>query len=450
MITHNKPAGRSRHESENRVLRSAEDLARLPPPLGHMTSELEEKYEPSDLFTVSTFGVRAEHVAYRPAPTDDELLRKAGQLEFEIGPRNFVNRSEHPLLSLRAPVETGRAPTGRYRESRSRGRQPVAPVAPVVPAVVQDPLADLPASTPPVTTLVACATASAAAGGPAAPATGAVAAYPVPLIPEPAGAGVPVGPVLLRVAFFREHRKLREFEVHSSQTLQDLREMLSCVTGAALTHQYREVLKRDAAGATTRPLPSDGAAFCIEDEWYVSGDDPSAEVRRWLAERRRSGAGSTSVARGNGANVTTHSDGSAVGNAAFAQTGESPRSMADVTFGQLRLRLGAQYLFVHHGNCEHDIVFTRCMLTPAIERAVDFPRMVWERVSRPPPCSVCTRAPALWDVHGDRLADVLPCHLCDLCHFEAHYTTEGQARRTDYRIYPLLQEEAPPDAGTSS
>lgn len=36
----------------------------------------------------------------------------------------------------------------------------------------------------------------------------------------------------------------------------------------------------------------------------------------------------------------------------------SSKSMSDQTFNDLTIRLGAQYLFVHQGNCEHIVVFT--------------------------------------------------------------------------------------------
>ena len=57
-----------------------------------------------------------------------------------------------------------------------------------------------------------------------------------------------------------------------------------------------------------------------------------------------------------------------------------PVPMGAATFGSLSLRLGQQYLFVHHGDCEHSIVFTRCAL--AVESdprdSRQYPRLVWE------------------------------------------------------------------------
>ena len=56
-------------------------------------------------------------------------------------------------------------------------------------------------------------------------------------------------------------------------------------------------------------------------------------------------------------------------------------------------------------------------------------------------CVVCLRAPAVWVVHGDVFADASPCYLCQRCHFHSHYTAEGEARRLDYRVYPILRED---------
>ena len=133
---------------------------------------------------------------------------------------------------------------------------------------------------------------------------------------------------------------------------------------------------------------------------------------------------------------------------------EPPRPMESMRIGELRLRLGAQYLFVHHGSCEHALVFTRCSLLTASDAAEghSFPRLVWKRENVTPICTVCARERAVWDVHGDRLADTLPCQLCQVCHYQAHYTKQGAARRRDYRIYPLLsgadEEDQPAEGGT--
>ena len=119
----------------------------------------------------------------------------------------------------------------------------------------------------------------------------------------------------------------------------------------------------------------------------------------------------------------------------------------DVTrLGELTLCLGRQYLFVHQGDCEHALVFTACWLprVPTAESAprAAYPRLVYRRHEPAPLCSTCLRAEAAWQVHGDSLADVQPCRLCQTCHFQFHYTAEGHARRIDYRVYPVLREDA--------
>ena len=98
---------------------------------------------------------------------------------------------------------------------------------------------------------------------------------------------------------------------------------------------------------------------------------------------------------------------------------DAPHSRRAARLAQLRL--GRQYLFVHHGNCEHSIVFTRCWLASPLHDALAarlYPRLVFKRAQPLKTCSVCVRAAAAWEVHGDREADALPCYLCQQCHFQ--------------------------------
>ena len=130
----------------------------------------------------------------------------------------------------------------------------------------------------------------------------------------------------------------------------------------------------------------------------------------------------------------------------------APRGSHGRAFGELYLRLGAQYLFVHHGNCEHDIVFTRCSLrAPLIRRTRQRTRASYGAPNeKTTMCTVYNSHAAAWDIHGDRLADTLPYQLCGGCHFEAHYRADKQPHRTDYRVYPMLDNSERRDVVTGA
>ena len=60
--------------------------------------------------------------------------------------------------------------------------------------------------------------------------------------------------------------------------------------------------------ARSLELPSDSAAFCIEDEWFVSGEvDPSVEARKWVVDEKAAAAGGGN-GESNGAAGSSSSD----------------------------------------------------------------------------------------------------------------------------------------------
>lgn len=116
--------------------------------------------------------------------------------------------------------------------------------------------------------------------------------------------------------------------------------------------------------------------------------------------------------------------------------------MGDTPLEMLELRLGRQYLFVHHGDCEHVIVFTDCWLASAIDvcHRGAYPKTTFQRKATPKMCCVCNQNNAVWACHGDKLADTSPCKLCEECHYQFHYTADGDALRTDYTIFRLFSQ----------
>ncbi|KAL1527323.1 hypothetical protein AB1Y20_015994 [Prymnesium parvum] len=216
--------------------------------------------------------------------------------------------------------------------------------------------------------------------------------------------------VLLRVLAFTAGEPWRELVLHGAQPLSALRERLECHGKQSIEWQQREARKRARGGQLPAALRlSASACFCIEGNFFVSGEVDLSEAARARLQQET------------GAEVQAH-------------------SMEETTLEMLQLRLGRAYLFVHHGKCEHAIVFTECELASMSRRELEqFPKCDFEREPKTKKCCVCLREPSKWECHGDRLADTFPSNLCDSCHFLFHYKSDGNAQRTDYlafRIFP--------------
>jgi len=215
---------------------------------------------------------------------------------------------------------------------------------------------------------------------------------------------LPAHTVLLRVALFDKKVKRQEWIVHGKQTLLELRNVLDCLTSTELKFQGDLLTKHDA---TELQLPSKSALFYIEGGFYTSGPvDLSAGPREWLQAR--------------------------------GEAPQDPQKMEEATFEMLRLRLGRQYCFLHHGSCEHTIVFTACWLATAIDEQDSrlYPRLDFQRKQVTKMCSVCHNCLAAWECHGDTSADSWPSYLCETCNFQFHYDADGKLLREDYNAWP--------------
>lgn len=353
----------------------------MPPKLvaaapGYTRLKLEEPYRPTAPFLVKSFLRHAERVKYVPKLGDGDLLRSAGELSFELEKQPVLRSNNlHQLYSVRHSALPESKQGKRDWNGHRRNYRVAVPVQ-----------------------------------HPASKVDRAEAKETVP----------PERCVMLRVALYHGTKKAREFEVHQHQTLYELRRVLTCPTAAEIAYQRAELARRGGEELLEHfPAPSDGAAFCIEDAWFVSGgDDPSESVRSYV-------------------------------NAEGGQHWGEPRRMDETTIGDLTLRLGQQYLYVHHGDCEHSIVFTRCYLLNELDTLHrpprswgGYPRLVFERFVPTPYCTTCEREPAVWEVVGDKLADRSPCRLCEVCHYQFHYDKDGHLIKAngDYFIYPILKE----------
>ncbi len=115
--------------------------------------------------------------------------------------------------------------------------------------------------------------------------------------------------------------------------------------------------------------------------------------------------------------------------------------MTRVTFNELTIRLGEEYLYLHQLDCEHSIVFTRMRIVSPAERRrltpASFPRLTRQHKGNRRSCIGCVWNPATIAVLADKLAPSHPAFYCNDCahglHTAPFRTMDG--RQTFNRLY---------------
>jgi len=118
------------------------------------------------------------------------------------------------------------------------------------------------------------------------------------------------------------------------------------------------------------------------------------------------------------------------------------KSMSACTFNDLTIRMGAQYLYVHQGNCEHIITFNDIRLLNEQDNQNKnlYPLHIFQCKIRRRKCKICDIYSAKYVTFGDRMAQDNPCFFCELCYRPLHYSYEGQLLHEDYEVFPYYHE----------
>ncbi|KAA6371625.1 MAG: putative snRNA transcription factor, partial [Streblomastix strix] len=198
--------------------------------------------------------------------------------------------------------------------------------------------------------------------------------------------------VMLTVALYHPTKMLKqqEFQVLGSQPLTALRDRLYCLADYLLDGQQ-----------------SRSGFFLIENTFYndlrnANNIDYSKNIRDWTDEKKR---------------YTTPGIGIL-----------NSRKMEETTFIDLNIRIGQPYLYVHQGNCEHNIVFTEVrMVTESDVQAYSaYPRHIFQAKIRRRKCKICDIFPARYVTYNDRMATEDPFFFCEHCYRPLHYDFEGR------------------------
>jgi snRNA-activating protein complex subunit 3 len=217
---------------------------------------------------------------------------------------------------------------------------------------------------------------------------------------------IPSNEVLLMVALYHSDRNMKTQEhcVLASQKLTDLRDALYCLSDHLGSH---ENLK--------------SAYFFIENTFYNDMRGPgninySEKVIEWADE-----------------------------NELYRQTGAWPlysKKMEDVTFYDLNLRVGEKYLFCHHGNCKHYIIFSEVrLLNDQDEKNANcYPMMTYQSKIRRRKCHICDICSAKWVVWKDKYTCDDPTFYCDQCYRQFHYDENGKLLYDDFEVFNYHHE----------
>jgi hypothetical protein len=91
-------------------------------------------------------------------------------------------------------------------------------------------------------------------------------------------------------------------------------------------------------------------------------------------------------------------------------------SMETTRFSDLHLKIGAQYLYCHAGDCEHVLIVENVRgYSPHIDNYDSFPVLVYQNKIRRLKCSVCKYLPGRIVTTDDESICENPCLFCEVC-----------------------------------
>jgi snRNA-activating protein complex subunit 3 len=210
-----------------------------------------------------------------------------------------------------------------------------------------------------------------------------------------------------------------QYKVLASQRLTELRDKLYCPRDYTVEQDYSEM--PDIFDRSMPLFPSRSGYFFINDTFYndmrdMTAIDYSIPIMKWSQEPIRL-ANSPRINKFQSVNMST------------------------VTFQDLHIRLGYPYLYCHHGNCEHPIIFTDMRLFSHIDvpnpdvypLLSDFFKDVRKK------CVVCEEFTATWVTIDDELASESPSYFCHSCFKMLHYDKDNN-KLCEFKAYPYFDE----------
>ncbi|KAL2643300.1 hypothetical protein R1flu_010887 [Riccia fluitans] len=241
------------------------------------------------------------------------------------------------------------------------------------------------------------------------------------------------GEVLLTVEIYdsvRRHLKSQEFVVTGSQRLTALKDRIYCLTDTV-------------AGKANMNLPS--SYFFIEDVFYNDmrhprATDYSLPIRKWVREQTEvidkwKALGGVDLKKKRW-----------LGLPSCPRSSKPPQfysaKMEDVGFADLEIRIGAQFLYCHQGDCKHTMIIRDMRLAHPedVQNAAAYPVLRYVHKLRHRKCSICCIYQAKKVTIGDKLAPESPCFFCENCYYSLHYSNDGSLLYSDFQVHDYYHE----------
>ncbi|EFC50354.1 predicted protein [Naegleria gruberi] len=221
---------------------------------------------------------------------------------------------------------------------------------------------------------------------------------------------VPLDEVVLQVAIYHPIRntKVQEFMVLGSQKLTELRDCIDCISNTVF-------------GDVNNYFTSSAYLF-IENIFYndrriANNIDYSENIIEWMK---------------------TFEDGSTSKAHVF-----SSLKMEDVSFYDLSIRLNEPYIYCHHGNCMHYIVFTEMRIfneKKDVNNLYAYPVRCFQAKPKRRKCGVCEIYQAKWVTFRDKFTSDDPSFFCDSCYRQFHYDHDGTLLYNDFNVFKYYCE----------
>ncbi|XP_033634605.1 snRNA-activating protein complex subunit 3-like [Asterias rubens] len=225
---------------------------------------------------------------------------------------------------------------------------------------------------------------------------------------------------ILDVTFFRPSEAIssknvyrsfyidRELLVLADQKLTELRDKIVCAADLFIPHgEYSEC--PDATKEQAQDIYK-SSYFLIEDDFYNDfrdsySKDLSKCVVDWMKPRKTM----------------------------------TSKSMEDVTFNDLNIRLGYPYLYCHLGNCQHIMVFTdlRLLTNTDCQDLSRYPVLTHKPYWRRNICLCCGIYTARWVTLEDSFSTTDPSFFCEKCFRMLHYDKNGK-KLGSFQAYPYV------------
>ncbi|KAL6621614.1 snRNA-activating protein of 50kDa MW C terminal-domain-containing protein [Neocallimastix sp. 'constans'] len=219
--------------------------------------------------------------------------------------------------------------------------------------------------------------------------------------------------IILNIEFYCQDdpsRVIDEFEVYGDQKLSELRDAFICPTEPV------DLFSNKAVERDFNKIPS---SFFIENVFYNNFSDNikdhySSNIINWVYKKRR-----------------------------FLQPGLGrfiSKKMDDISFKDLSIRMNYPYLYIHHNNCKHIMIFTNVRLVHKNDdrNIKNYPKLIYKGWIKNNKCKLCANKLAKWITYDDMYASDNPCIWCQDCFDNFHKDKDGNLLYDNFKILPLF------------